>query len=544
MAYIKYARTASGGVSVQVVRYKAGRIEVLKHFGTAHNDLSLDHLIDQAEDFLGANAQLTLDIGVEPPARSRPRMADISNYHDTADSGQGTLDFAASRPAESQEPAARNGARAGRSPRVVASPARLVWDVLDGVYRKLGFDEIGDETFAATVIARMVEPSSKMQVRRIIGELGRVPMHYNTVYNALRRCIERDYYQHISRKCHAYVRQHHQVTMVLYDVTTLYFETPKEDELRKIGMSKERRVDPQIVVGLVTDNNGFPLHIDFFHGRTAETTTLIPMITAYQHAHDLQGLTVVADAAMLSAGNLDALDAAGIDYIVADRLKKALHMVTISDDGLEEWSKRTDTYEVVESTKAMGPKDAPTTRRLVVGFSPKRYKYDVYSLGKQKEKAEDAVNGTKQTRLPRFVSKAGAKLTVNEKAYDKALSLAGWKGYVTSLSQEQLSGREVISFYHELYHIENDFRMAKTDLQARPIFHRTQDAIRAHLTVVMAALAMSKHIYLTSGVTAPKLVERLKELRHATVDTGTHRYDIPPNIDEETTNLITTILED
>lgn len=92
-AYIKYARTASGGVSVQVVRYKVGRIEVLKHFGTAHNDLSLDHLIDQAEDFLGTNAQLTLDNGVEPPARSRPRMGDISNYHHTANSGQSALDF-------------------------------------------------------------------------------------------------------------------------------------------------------------------------------------------------------------------------------------------------------------------------------------------------------------------------------------------------------------------------------------------------------------------------------------------------------------------
>ncbi|HFG8949207.1 hypothetical protein ACL1IT_11930 [Corynebacterium striatum] len=181
---------------------------------------------------------------------------------------------------------------------------------------------------------------------------------------------------------------------------------------------------------------------------------------------------------------------------------------------------------------------------LCVGFSPERYKYDAYSPGKQKEKADAAVNGTKPTRLPRFVSKAGAKLTVNEKAYDKALSLAGWKGYVTSLSQEQLSGRDVISFYHELYHIENAFRMAKTDLQAPPILHRTKHAIRAHLTVVMATLAKSKHIYLTSGVTAPKLVERLKRLRHATVDTSTHQYDIPPDIDEETTNLITTILED
>ncbi|CAB0616005.1 hypothetical protein FRC0129_02028 [Corynebacterium diphtheriae] len=69
-----------------------------------------------------------------------------------------------------------------------------------------------------------------------------------------------------------------------------------------------------------------------------------------------------------------------------------------------------------------------------MGLSPKRYTYDVYLLGKQKEKAEAAVNGITPTRLPRFVSKAGAKLSVNEEAYDKALSLAGWKGYVTSLS--------------------------------------------------------------------------------------------------------------
>lgn len=120
MAYIKYARTASGGVSVQVVRYRAGRIEVLKHFGTAHNDLSLDHLVDQAEDFLGTNAQLTLDIGVEPPARSRPRMADISNYHDTANSGQSAFDFTATGASTTDTSGEHSSAPAACSPRVVA----------------------------------------------------------------------------------------------------------------------------------------------------------------------------------------------------------------------------------------------------------------------------------------------------------------------------------------------------------------------------------------------------------------------------------------
>ncbi|MBG9311491.1 hypothetical protein I4J31_13160 [Corynebacterium belfantii] len=90
----------------------------------------------------------------------------------------------------------------------------------------------------------------------------------------------------------------------------------------------------------------------------------------------------------------------------------------------------------------------------------------MYLLGKQKEKAEAAVNETTPTRLPRFVSKAGAKLSVNEKAYDKALSLTGCKGYVTSISQEQLCSRDVMSFYHELYYIESAFWMAKTDVRA------------------------------------------------------------------------------
>ncbi len=178
------------GVSVQVVGYKAGRIEVLKHFGTAHNDLSLDHLIDQAEDFLGTNAQLTLDIGVELPARSRPRMGDIGNYHDTANLGQSALDFTTTGASTTDTSGAHSSSPAARSPRVVAAPARLVRDVLDGVYRTLGFDEIGDETFAATVIPRVVEPSSKEQVPRIIGELGRVPMHHNTVYNGLSDNVE------------------------------------------------------------------------------------------------------------------------------------------------------------------------------------------------------------------------------------------------------------------------------------------------------------------------------------------------------------------
>ncbi|WP_257162684.1 hypothetical protein [Corynebacterium cystitidis] len=111
--------------------------------------------------------------------------------------------------------------------------------------------------------------------------------------------------------------------------------------------------------------------------------------------------------------------------------------------------------------------------------------------------------------------------------------MAGWIGYVTNLDKEQVSGSAVITFYHKLYYIENAFRMAKTDLQARPIFHRTDHAIRAHLTVVLAALAISKHIYLTTGVTIPKLVESLSKYRHALIQAGHQRYELPPQLTPE-----------
>ena len=115
-------------------------------------------------------------------------------------------------------------------------------------------------------------------------------------------------------------------------VTTLYFETEKEDELRKVGYSKERRVDPQIIVGLLVDRAGFPLRIGCWEGNRAETTTIIPMVEAttivgvveqFRRAAKVEPLVVVADAGMLSAANLNALDEAGVGFIVGSRTTRA-----------------------------------------------------------------------------------------------------------------------------------------------------------------------------------------------------------------------------
>ncbi len=116
------------------------------------------------------------------------------------------------------------------------------------------------------------------------------------------------------------------LNLLLYDVTTLYFEAEKEDELRKVGYSKERRVDPQIVVGLLVDRTGFPLEIGCFEGNHAETRTIVPIVRQFQARHNIDGgveMVIAADAGMLSATNLKDLDAAGLKFIVGSRVTKA-----------------------------------------------------------------------------------------------------------------------------------------------------------------------------------------------------------------------------
>ena len=189
------------------------------------------------------------------------------------------------------------------------------------------------------------------------------------------------------------------------------------------------------------------------------------MINTYCQANHIDHLVVVADAAMLSAKNLDALDAAGIDYIVADRLRKAPYAMEITDADLAVSERDTSVYALVETTKDMkSPTGGTTTRRSVVAFSPKRYRYDLRSLRKQKEKADAIAAGTKAAKQARFVRKQGGQYVVNEAAFDRAQALAGWKSYLTSLPKDQVNGHQIVNYYHELYHVEQAFRMAKTGL--------------------------------------------------------------------------------
>ncbi len=143
----------------------------------------------------------------------------------------------------------------------------------------------------------------------------------NRLYRCLRRVIAKDYRNTITTQCYSYAPAKG-ICLFLYDVTTLFFEVQEEDDYRKTGLSKERRLEPQILIVFLVDQSGFPLGLHSFEGNMAETNTILPVLEAFRKQHDLQDITVVADAAMLSNKNLEALSQSNYTYIVGSRLYK------------------------------------------------------------------------------------------------------------------------------------------------------------------------------------------------------------------------------
>ena len=261
-------------------------------------------------------------------------------------------------------------------------------------------------------------------------------------------------------------------------VTTLYFEAEREDDLRRVGYSKERRVDPQVIVGLLVDRRGFPLRIGCWEGSRAETTTIIPVVEAFQAAHGIEELVIVADAGMLSAANLAALDDARLRFIVGARQVRApgdleAHFHWAGDapaDGqvIDTITPGRGSQSERDVSKRREPVWDPDTHpgswRAVWAYSKKRAARDNQTLTAQANRARAVIAGEKRPKGTRFVTTHAGDATLDEASLARARSLVGLKGYVTNIPAHLMGAGEVVSSYHELWHVEQSF----ADEQARP----------------------------------------------------------------------------
>lgn len=420
----------------------------------------------------------------------------------------------------------------------------------------MGFDALKDETFKQLVLARIVVPTSKADSVRVLEELGVEHPSLRTMFRSLARAQERGYRDQVAAACFAHATVHGDLTLCLYDVTTLYFEAEDEDDLRKVGYSKERRVDPQVVVGLLVDRRGFPLEVGCFEGNKAESAKILPIVRQFQERHHLADVAIVADAGMLSSSNLKALDEAGLRFIVGSCAVKApgdlaSHFRWHGDAFTDGQVIDTITPRVA-TRKAQGVNDASKRAepvwdpqvhdqswRAVWMYSAKRARRDHRTLTAQENKAKAVVAGEKAARTPRFVKTTNGTTRVDDAALERARRLVGLKGYVTNLPAATLSAPEVVASYRSLWQVEASFRMSKTDLRARPMLHHTREAIEAHLTVVITALAVSRHLQDVTGMSIRKIVQTLRPLQQITVSIAGQQHTAADPLTDTAREILT-----
>nr|WP_244977360.1 IS1634 family transposase [Corynebacterium lizhenjunii] len=397
--YIRTVTTASGAVAVQVVLSERGGKKSMKHIGSAHDDNELALLKAQAQRVIDGD-QLALDLGLDQ--RARP-------------SATGSKDNPL--PVSSQK-------------------AGVLLDCIDACYQQLGLDvATGDNrVFLDLVRARIISPGSKLDSIETLADVGVQSVNYRTIQRHLPH-FATESFREILTQALASQASIGTGSFILYDVTTLYFETDTPDDLRKSGFSKERRVEPQILVGLLTDAAGFPLHIGAYEGNQAETQTMLPMIRAFQAAYNIDQVTVVADAGMFSADNKTALVEAGLDYILSTKVPRipeviAQWRIDHPDEDYAHgqiWSQPSYTHG--RSSKLKKP-DSVTHFH----YSHDRARRSLRGIDEQLAKAARAVEGKVAIKRNRYVDLKAPNKKVNYELAAKHRSLAGIKGYETTLT--------------------------------------------------------------------------------------------------------------
>lgn len=292
--HIRTVATASGARAVQIVYSHRGGSRNIDDVGSAHSNTQVAVLKAEAQRRIQGD-QLELGLGLDPGPG-----ADLSRATGTAE-----------QPFE-----------------VTAQRSGYLLDAIDTAYRANDLDVAadGDEVFAGLVTDRILQPGSKLDSIRVLGEAGAEAASYSTIKRGLPMYATDEFRDALTSVC-AYHARIGPTSLVQYDATTLYWETDEGDGFREPGSSKERRIAPQITVGMLTDVNGFPLRIQAFEGNKAETKTFLASVEAFMGTHNLTDVTVVADAGMISDANRRDLDAAGLSYVKVGKTRETPYVI-------------------------------------------------------------------------------------------------------------------------------------------------------------------------------------------------------------------------
>jgi transposase len=361
--------------------------------------------------------------------------------------------------------------------------------LLGGLFEQVGFGQIKDVLFKRLVISRLCYPVSKLRTADYLAKYEYLQMDVQSIYRYMDKLhrTEKEAVQRISFD-HTMKVLGGKMSVVFYDVTTLYFEIEQEDELRKTGFSKEgKHQHPQILLGLLVSVDAYPLAYEIFEGNKFEGHTMLPLIDAFKEKYKLGKLIVIADSGLLSKQNIEQLQANGYEFILGARLKNEPAHI----------QQQIQAFGLGNGESAAIEK--PEGIRLVISYSAARGKKDEANRQRGLQKLERQIKKGKLT-----------KANINNRGYNKYLKMDGhirisidykkfeadkkWDGLKGYLSNTTLTKDEIIENYGHLWKIEKAFRVSKNDLKIRPIYHRVQRRIEAHICIAFAAYKLYKEL--------------------------------------------------
>jgi len=407
--------------------------------------------------------------------------------------------------------------------------------ILNRVYDGIGFGAIIDNTLRSLAIARVCRPKSKVAtveyLRSCFREdyrLHQIYRYMDTLYDTQREQIQQISVEHTRKLLGG------RIGIVFYDVTTLYFETAREDVLRSPGFSKDGKTsESQIVLGLLVSRDGYPLSYNVFNGSQYEGRTMIPIIDDFVQRFSLTDFIIVADAGLLSRKNITLLKQAGYKFILGGRIKKEAKSV-------QDW-----VLSLEKNQHTLNETIINSDERIIVSYSEQRAAKDRHNRDKGIQRLRKA-----------YASGKINKQNVNRRGYNKFLVIendvmvsidegkiaadAQWDGLKSYITNIDLPAPEVIEQYHSLWVVERAFRITKGTLEARPIFYFTERRIEAHICICFVAYKLYKELerilrLLGIGLSVDKVLDIAKTISTVTIrlDDGTTRTRTLLNTSEE-----------
>jgi transposase len=468
--FLRKKKNASGSISVQIISKAGGKYKVLKSIGSGSSEQKIESL---------------WYLGQQEIERIKAQTKLFVSKTDTL--------------VEQAFEALENASVRTVGPELVFGK----------IYDHIGFNEVGEYLFKHLVISRLAFPLSKLKTIDYLYRFQGISLDIDAVYRFLDK-LNNTHKQKVEQIAFDHTKKllGNNISVVFYDMTTIYFEASDEDDLRKAGFSKDgKHQNPQIYLGLLVGLGGYAIGYDIFEGNIYEGHTLIPFLENISAKFNLEKPIVVADAGLLSKENIKALEEKSYQYIIGARLKNE------PDDIKQKITVRQlADGEFFKISKAKS--------RLIVAYSSKRASKDEHNRKRGLQRLEKQINAGKLT-----------KSNINNKGYNKYLKMKGeviieidygkfnadkcWDGLKGYITNAEMGSKEIIGNYKNLWHIERAFRMSKTDLRIRPIYHRLRHRIEAHICISFTAYCIYKELERVLRKEKSKLsVKKAAELTH------------------------------